>query len=83
MKKSYLSGSILVLMMLVCLNCRNSPGGNMEEKTTGMAADTTLSGIRHAYFKDTIDGKGTTLYVLTNSKGTEAVFTNSGNGLFP
>ena len=81
MKKSYLSGSILVLLMLVCLNCRNNPGGNMEEKTAGMAADTTLSGIRHADFKDTIDGKETTLYVLTNAKGTEAVFTNYGQRL--
>lgn len=81
MKKRFLSTGILVFLTLISLSCRNTPESKKQENTVGIDADTTLSGIADSHFKDTIDGKETALYVLTNSKGTEAVFTNYGQRL--
>lgn len=58
-------------LLLICLLI--SCGEKKEEKT--------LSGLNKADFEATVDGKSTSLYVLTNAKGAEACVTNYGGRL--
>lgn len=82
MTKKYLYGGFLGLAVALILNCRDTSGTPASDQTQApMPADTARSGIILQNFKDTIGEKAVQPYVLKNSSGIEAVFTNYGQRL--
>ena len=81
MKKRFYYGGILGIGLALLISCRGqSPEQPPHEHNTAVT-DTSISGIFLENFKDTIDGKPVQPYILKNSNGIEAVFTNYGQRL--
>jgi aldose 1-epimerase len=81
MKNSYLLFAFLGATLFLLGNCGDSKQRQQKSLVREKKADATLSGLLSENFNDTIDQIPIGLYILGNSSGLEAVFTNYGQRL--
>ncbi len=82
MKFKVCSKAHLLSILLFIISCKENPKKteSVNEKEV-ISMESTVSGIKKSDFEKSVDGLPVSLYVLKNSSGIEAIFTNFGQHL--
>lgn len=81
MKSMYSSQILMLFFLIAMVSCKEEREGEKIKVKDQVILDTIQSGINSNDFTETLNGKPVSLYVLKNTNGIEAVFTNYGQRL--